>query len=175
MGRDATPRAAFARPAHRTDLLGEHAPLSILPPEPSPRQPLTLDCSHPPLPKTNRSVGSGHGTRVQRRGWSRAGGPALVRHESCGRTHRGGVRERDRGQSGGHRRDRGGESRAAADRHGAPFVLASSPRRYFWISPGTFIPSRRLSFRRPSRSCLCTPAFVRRFRRPFSSWLVQIP
>lgn len=145
------------------------------PPEPSPRQPLTLDCSHPPLPKTNRSVGSGHGTRVQRRGWSRAGGPALVRHESCGRTHRGGVRERDRGQSGGHRRDRGGESRAAADRHGAPFVLACSPRRYFWISPETFIPRRRLSFRRPSRSCLSTPAFVRRFRRPFSSWLVQIP
>ena len=101
------------------------------PPAPSQREPLTLDCPHPPLPKTNRSVGSGHGTRVQRRGGSRAGGPALLRHEGCGRTHRGAVRQRDRGQSGGHRRDRGGESRAAADRHGAPFVLACSPRRYF--------------------------------------------
>jgi hypothetical protein len=39
----------------------------------------------------------------------------------------------------------------------------------FWISPGTFIPRRRLSFRRPSRSCLSTPALARRFRRPSSS------
>ena len=174
LGRDATPRAAFARPAHRTDLLGEHAPFSIPPraftaPTADPRS------SPSPLPKTNRSVGSGHGTRVQRRGRSRAGGPTLVRHEGCGRTHRGGVRKRDRGQSGGHRRDRGGQSRAAADRHGAPFVPACSPRRYFWISPGTFIPRRRLSFRRPSRSCLSTLARVRRFRRPSRSWLVQIP
>lgn len=50
MGLDATPRAAFARPVNRADLLGEHAPFSI-PPEPSPRQPLTLDRPHPPFQK----------------------------------------------------------------------------------------------------------------------------
>ena len=50
MGRVATPRAAFARPVNRADLLGEHAPFSI-PPEPSPRQPLTLDRPHPPFQK----------------------------------------------------------------------------------------------------------------------------